>query len=166
MFVMRPARQRGFSLLGLSIALFVLAVVGALVTPTAIHRLRTHRVRALIADLQQFGGILQQHAHDHGDWPAAATAAGAFPPGLEQALASTNWSKSTPIGGQYVWLVDTLQRGQRVRAAIGVVSTPSNPVAMNKSLANELLAQAKQSPSIGWRLRLGFRNEPIYVLEQ
>jgi type II secretory pathway pseudopilin PulG len=163
---MRLGSARGFTLLGLSIALFLASAVIAIATPAIMRALRAHRAHAALADLQQFASVLQQYAHDHGDWPAAGTTPGGFPPGLDTALGRTHWAEHTPIGGQYVWLVNTLQRGERVRAAIGIASTANAAVSLDQPLVDEFLRQAKTIPAINWRLRLGFHNEPVLVLEQ
>lgn len=163
---MRLGPARGFTLLGLSIALFLASAVIAIATPAIMRALRAYRAHAALAELQQFASVLQQYAHDHGDWPPAAATPGGFPPGLDAALGRTPWSKPTPIGGQYVWLVNTLERGERVRAAIGIASTANTTVSLDQPLVDELLRQAKMVPTINWRLRLGFRNEPVLVLEQ
>jgi type II secretory pathway pseudopilin PulG len=163
---MRHGPARGYSLIGISIALFVLSVAAVFATPALQRKIRAHRVSAALADLQQFASLLERYAHDHGDWPPAATAPSAVPLGLEAALGSTRWTQPTPLGGRYVWLVDTLQRGERVRAAVAIVSTSNAPLKLDQPLAKELLRQAASIHTIGWRLRLGFRNEPVFVLEQ
>jgi type II secretory pathway pseudopilin PulG len=163
---MRHGPARGFSFFGISIALFGLTVVALFTTPVLQRMIRAQRVSATLTDLQRFASALEQYAHDHGDWPAAATAPGACPPGLDTTLGATRWSQPTPIGGHYVWLVDTLQRGERIRAAIAIVNTGREPLTLDKALVRELLDQAKGMRAIGWRLRLGFRNEPVFVLEQ
>jgi type II secretory pathway pseudopilin PulG len=163
---MRHGPARGFSLFGVSIALFALSIIAVFATPVVQRMIRVHRVSATLADLQQFASVLEKYAHDHGDWPSAATAPSAFPPGLDATLGPTRWTQPTPLGGRYVWLVDTLQRGERVRAAIAIVSTGGNSMTLDKPLAEELLRQAALIRAIGWRLRLGFRNEPVFVLEQ
>jgi type II secretory pathway pseudopilin PulG len=161
----RPSAA-GFTVLGLSLLLFALSVAFALVVPAF---QRVHRItcaRAAVSDLRQFDAAFQQYAHDHGDWPAATGNPGAIPPGLEAALAGTRWSKPTPLGGRYVWFVDTVQRAQHFRAAIGIVTVGEQHVTTDVRDLQELLRQARNDEVARHRLQLGFRNEPVYVLEQ
>lgn len=161
------ARPDGaFTLLGLSVVLFALSVGFALVVPAFQHARRVSRARETMADLRQFKAAFERYAHDHGDWPPTVTAPGAIPAGMESALAGTHWTAPTPLGGRYVWLLDSVQRGQHFRAAIGIVTVGNDEVTDDRRDLNRLLAAA-QNDGLEWhRLRLGFRNEPVYVLEQ
>lgn len=157
--------KRESALFGVALLLFALALVAASTIPALQQARRLARARATIADLRQFQAAFQAYAHDRGDWPAGGAAPGAIPPGMDGVLAASNWVKSAPIGGSYVWLIDTLQCGERPRAAIAIVSTASHRVSDD---ARQLAALREQAGAGGLdpsRLRLGFRNEPILVLE-
>ncbi len=156
---------RGSSLLGLSILLFGLSIAFAFALPAFERAQRTARARAVLADLQQFEKVFQQYAHDHGDWPPGATGPGAIPPGMEAALGSTHWRQTTPIGGHYIWFINVVAAGMRPRAAIAIASTADEPVSDDKRQLDALTREVAATRLPAHRLRLGFRDEPVYALE-
>ncbi len=156
-------QERGFLLLGLSIALFALAIAATFAVPAWQRSQRVTRARDTLAALNAFAVQFQSYARDNGDWPVASTLPGEFPPGMEHLLATSPWRHSAPIGGRYVWLADSMQRGERIRAAIAITTVSGNPVSDDRRQLDELLRQAKEAGAAA--VRLGFRNEPIYVLE-
>lgn len=161
---MRSARAA--SLLGLSLVLFVLSVVFYFAWPAWQSAQRAARARAVVADLKQFEQVFRQYAHDHGDWPAGSSGAGAIPEGMNAALATTHWSAVTPIGGHYIWFTNVAEAGERPRGAIAIVSTATNAVSDDRRQLDALMQEAPTARLDAHQLRLGFRNEPVYVLEQ
>ena len=161
---MRSAR--GSSLLALSFLIFALSVAFSFALPAFQRAQRAARARAVLADLAQFERAFQQYAHDRGDWPAGSSDAAAIPEGMKAALAPNHWSTITPIGGHYIWFTNVAEAGERPRAAIAIVSTASNAVSDDQRQLAVLLQEAPAAHLDAHRLRLGFRNEPVYVLEQ
>lgn len=155
-------RQRS-RFLSAAILLFAIALLGWVAAPFARTLQQRARARATVAELKAFCDVFVAYAHRRGDWPPSSPAPGEAPPELADALKRLGWSRSTPLGGRYVWLADSRQRGQRVPAAIALVSLPQDQVANDEAQLQALLAAAESS---GMRqLRLGFRNEPVLALE-
>lgn len=161
-----PARARaaGFTLLVVSFVLFVAAIVGAFALPHWQASQRVSRARTTVTALKHFVRAFQQYANDHGDWPAAVNAPGAYPAGMDAALGAA-WQEPTPIGGHYVWLIQTVQRGERVRAAIAIVSAGGSAASSDQRQLEEFVRQAKAGGIETHRLRLGYRDQPVYILE-
>ena len=152
-------RSRGSVVLVVAAVLFLIALAANLALPAWQRSQRLTHAQAAAAQLKQFATAFQNFAQSRGDWPAAA-APGAVPTGMEKALANTPWLQPTPLGGRYVWLTNTMERGERVQAAIAIVSAGSDRVAADSAQLDELLRQANDP-----RLRLGFQNQPVLVLE-
>lgn len=153
-------------LFALSLVLFALSVAAYFGVPRWQARQQTRQAERTVADLQRFAAAFQRYAHDHGDWPESSAAPSHVPPGMQDLLKDTGWDRPAPIGGRYVWLTDTPQLGQRVHAAIAVVSLTDAAVTGDKRQLAELLRIGTASGPVSRPLRLGFRNEPIYILEQ
>lgn len=156
-------RDGGYVLFSVSLVLFVVAVVATFAVPSWQHSQRLTRAQATLADLKEFEAAFRAYAHDNADWPATALP-GALPKGVEAQILS-RWQKSTPLGGRYVWMTDTYQRGQRLRACIAIVSVTGNPVSDEEQQLTVLHEQAQLAGFPPNRLRFGFRHEPILVLE-
>lgn len=120
----------------------------------------------MAADLKQFEQAFQRYAHDHGDWPSGSVGPSAIPAGMDDALKSTAWTSPTPIGGRYIWFTNVVEAGERPRAAIAIVSTPTDPVSNDHRQLDALMRAAPGARLDAHELRLGFRREPVYVLEQ
>lgn len=160
----RPDRD-GFSILGFSVALFLLSVAAAVAVPAIQRQVRHARARATAADIRQFHHVFQYYARIHGNWPRGTTTPGAIPAGMTSALAGTDWTRPTPIGGRYIWLTHTAQRGERLHATIAIVSVTGNAVSDDRrelTLIDRLIDDGNLTMG---RFRLGFDNTPLYVLE-
>jgi type II secretory pathway pseudopilin PulG len=152
-------------LLAVSLVVFALSLAAALVIPSLQSAARHARSAAVSRDVRAFLPAFQAYTHDHGDWPAAANAPGEYPPGMEKYLSHTAWKNVTPLDGHYAWLVDTPQRGERLRAVIAIVSVAANNVTTDTRQLAELDHELDDgSPDTG-RMRLGFHHYPIYVVE-
>ena len=161
----RRARTAGFTLLELSVVLFIISVLVALGVP-ALKKLQFRaRATAVANDLRVFSGALQTYVHDKGDWPAGASTPGEFPAGMEGYLRESNWSHATPVGGRYVWAPNTLQQGERYRAAIVLSSATGSSVTEDRNQLLELDRVIDDGNVETGNFRLGFRNYPVFVLE-
>lgn len=157
-------RQHGSSSLRLAIGLCVLAAGSVLLAPLARRLAVERRATAAAEQLRVFSAAFQAHAHDRGDWPPMAQA-GEIPPGMQERLAGTGWSSPTPIGGRYRWLRRSPQQGQRFEAAITITSVGHNPVSDDRALLEEIDRQLDDGELATGQFRLGFRNQPLLVLE-
>lgn len=164
-----PARRLpnecGFTILELSVVVFIISVLAALAVPAIKKTVLEARSAAVVNDLRVFGGVLQSYAHERGDWPAGPAEPGAFPPGMEGYLRTTNWENPTPIGGLYTWSPHTIQQGERYRAAIVLSTLGENKVSADRLQLTDLDRRLDDGNLDTGKLRLGFRNHPVYVLE-
>jgi type II secretory pathway pseudopilin PulG len=123
------------------------------------------RAAATASDLRAFSTALQSYVRDKGDWPDGPTEPGAFPAGTESYLRSANWTHSTPIGGRYMWATTTPQQGERYRAVIVIASVPGDPAADDREQLLAIDRLLDDGNLARGKFRLGFRNQPIFVLE-
>jgi prepilin-type N-terminal cleavage/methylation domain-containing protein len=164
-----PARRRpdtaGFSLVEISVVVLIISLLAALGVP---HWKKAHlnaRATAVANDLRVFAGAFQTYAQERGDWPAAAAAPAEIPAGMQNYLAVTSWQRPTPVGGQYAWARDTLQQGERYRAAVLLQSVGENRVTVDRQLLLDLDHKIDDGNLDTGNFRLGFRNQPVFVIE-
>lgn len=155
----------GFTLLELSVVLFIISVVAALAVPAIKKASLEARSTTVVNDLRVFAGALQTYTQEWGDWPAGNSEPGVFPPGMEGYLRTTNWERKTPIGGFYTWSPNTVQQGQRYRAAIAIATVGPAKVSSDRVQLVDLDRKLDDGSLDTGQLRLGFRNQPVYVLE-
>jgi prepilin-type N-terminal cleavage/methylation domain-containing protein len=161
----RPTSTAGFSLLELSVVVFIISVLATLAVP-AIRKVNLEaRSTTVVNDLRVYAAALQTYAQEKGDWPDAGAAPGEFPHGMDGYLGKTNWERVTPIGGLYTWSPNTMQAGERHRAAIVISSVGDNKVSIDHAQLTDLDKKIDDGVFDTGTFRLGFRNYPVYVLE-
>jgi type II secretory pathway pseudopilin PulG len=163
--IRRRGRAAGFSVLGLSLVFLLVSVLASFAVPALQQAVRAARAKAVADDLRGFAAAFQAYARQHGDWPPAGTESGAVPPGMAGPLGSTHWQRATPLGGRYTWAPNTLQRGERYRAAIMLASTAAAAVSADRQQLLELDRAIDDGDLATGAFRLGYRNFPVYVLE-
>jgi prepilin-type N-terminal cleavage/methylation domain-containing protein len=165
----RPARplstRAGFSLVEISMAILIISIVAALAVPHLKKSHLTARAVAVANDLRVFAGAFQSYAQERANWPAATAVPGEFPAGMQNYLAATSWQRVTPIGGQYAWARETQQQGERYQAALLIQSVGENRVTSDRQLLVELDRKLDDGNLDTGNFRLGFRNQPVFVLE-
>jgi general secretion pathway protein G len=159
------ARTAGFSLVELSVVVLIISLLAAFAVPYWKKAQLNARAVAVANDLRVFAGAFQSYAQDRGDWPAATLAAAEIPTGMQGYLPSTSWQRTTPVGGQYAWARDTLQQGERYRAALLLLSVGDNRVTTDRQLLLDLDHKLDDGNLDTGNFRLGFRNQPVFVIE-
>ncbi len=149
----------------LSVVLFIISVVAALGVPAFKRITLNARSAAAINDLRVFAGAFQSYAHDRGDWPAATGVPGEIPPGMQNYLSATNWEKATPIGGAYTWAENSLQQGERYRAVLIISSVGDNIVTADRQQLTDIDHKIDDGNLETGNFRLGYRNQPVFVIE-
>ena len=73
----------------------------------AVPGFKVIKLRALsasfVSDARSFSEAFQRYAQEKGSFPATAGVA-VVPPGMEDYIASTDWTKTASIGGNYRWV--------------------------------------------------------------
>lgn len=144
---------------------FIISVMVAIAVPAFLKVLIESRASAVANDFRVFTAAFQTYVHEKGDWPPDASGPGAIPPGMETYLGPTGWSRVTPIGGHYQWAPNTLQQGQRYRAAITISTTDDSTVSADLVQLVELDRKIDDGNLDTGNFCLGFRNYPVFVLE-
>ena len=116
-------------------------------------------------DLRVYSGAFQAYAQEHGDWPPGGTPPGTFPPGMEGYLSQTNWSRKTPIGGNYQFATQSPQEGGRYAAVIIIASNGANTVTSDFNQLSDIDSKLDDGNLATGNFFLGFRNYPVFVLE-
>jgi len=88
-----------------------------------------------------------------------------FPPGMDGYLSQTNWSRTSPIGGNYQFATQSPQQGSRYAAVIIIASTKNNPVTSDANQLTDIDKKLDDGNLATGNFFLGYRNRPVFVLE-
>jgi hypothetical protein len=116
-------------------------------------------------DLRVYSGAFQAYTQEHGDWPPGGGAPGVFPPGMEGYLNQTNWSRTTPIGGNYQFATQSPQAGGRYAAVIIIATVGNNAVTSDANQLTDIDRKLDDGSLDTGNFFLGYRNYPVFVLE-
>jgi prepilin-type N-terminal cleavage/methylation domain-containing protein len=161
----RRGRTAAFSLVELSVTVLIISVLATLAVPYWKKSQLNARSTALANDLRVFAGAFQSYAAERSDWPAATFVPGETPAGMQGYLSATNWERITPIGGSYTWARDTVQQSERYRAALLIQSVGENRVTQDRQLLLAIDRRLDDGNLETGNFRLGFRNQPVFVIE-
>jgi len=157
--------RAGFSLLELSVVVAILSVVLAVAVPLARRLLLEARIAAIGNDIRVLTAAFQTYAQERGDWPPGDGTPGAVPAAMEGYLNSATWNKPTPFGGRYTWDPNSNHQGSRHRAVILIASIPESPVTSDRHQLLALDAEFDDGNFASGQIQLGYRNQPIFILE-
>ncbi len=143
----------------------IIGLLAAMAVPELKKNMINTRSSAVMNDLRVYAGAYQAYAQEHGDWPPGGGAPGVFPPGMEGYLSSTNWSRTTPIGGNYQFATQSPQGGGRYAAVIIIASTTNNPVSSDFVQLSDIDKKLDDGNLSTGNFFLGYRNFPVFVLE-
>jgi type II secretory pathway pseudopilin PulG len=147
------------------VVVLVIGILAAAAVPALKKNAQNARSSAVMNDLRVYAGAFQAYAQEHGDWPAGGGAPGAFPPGMDGYLSQTNWSRTTPIGGNYQFATQSPQQGSRYAAVIIISSTRKNPVTSDFNQLSDIDTKLDDGDLTTGNFFLGYRNYPVFVLE-
>lgn len=162
----RLMRSRaGFTLLELSVVVAIISVVLAFAVPLARQLLLDARIAAVENDFRVFTTAFQTYAQERGDWPPGDGTPGIIPPEMAGYLNQSAWSKPTPLGGRYAWDPHSRHQGSRHRAVILIASIPESPVTSDRHQLLALDAKLDDGNLATGQIQVGYRNQPIFILE-
>ncbi len=143
----------------------IIGVLAAASVPALKKNARNARSSAVMNDLRVFSGAFQAYAQEHGDWPPGGGAPGAFPQGMDGYLSQTNWSRTTPIGGNYQFATQSPEQGNRYAAVIIIASSKGNRVTSDANQLEDIDTKLDDGNLMTGNFFLGYRNYPVFVLE-
>lgn len=159
----RTDPQRGATMLAAAIGIFALGLVAAIGIPQWRSSLQQRRAAAVVADLHEFVRAFEAYVRKHGEWPPPTRAAGEVPAGMESALGA-RWSQRPVSGLRYLWAPDSLQRGQRHRAAIVLWRDGGSQLPGERRLVEEIDAQLDDGNLLGGKFQIGYADRPFLVI--
>ncbi len=143
----------------------IIGILGALSIPAFKKNTINARSSTVMNDLRVFSGAFQEYVQEHGDWPPGGGAPGEFPPGMDGYLSQTNWGRTTPIGGLYQFATQSPQQGGRYAAVIIIASSGANLVSSDANQLTDIDTKLDDGNLSTGNFFLGYRNQPVYVLE-
>jgi type II secretory pathway pseudopilin PulG len=149
----------------MSVVVLIIGILAAASVPALKKNAQNARSSAVMNDLRVFSGAFQAYAQEHGDWPPGGTDPGTFPAGMEGYLGQTNWTRTSPIGGNYQFTTQSPQAGGRYAAVIIIASTAGNPVSPDFNQLSDIDTKLDDGNLAAGNFFLGYRNYPVFVLE-
>jgi type II secretory pathway pseudopilin PulG len=147
------------------VVVLIIGMLAAVAVPQLKKNMISARSSAVMNDLRVYSGAFQAYAQEHGDWPPGGGAPGVFPPGMDGYLNQTNWSRTTPIGGNYQFATQSPQAGGRYAAVIIIASTLNNAVSSDSNQLSDIDRKLDDGNLTTGNFFLGYRNYPVFVLE-
>lgn len=102
------------------IVVTIIGILSALARPAFQRIVTLARGNALMNDFRVFATGFAQYAQTNGAFPASYTTAGGFPATMAGLINRSQWTRRSPIGGNYAFLKDNTIGGVRYRALIRV----------------------------------------------
>ncbi len=147
------------------VATTILSMLFLVGVPTYQRLQRKARTATIVSDFRVFAAAFQAHAHDAGSWPVEAVA-GVVPPGMvSDEFKSENWTRRTPMGGQFDWENNQLHVGVRYRAAIAIVGTTAAPLVLDYAQLTDVDRAIDDGDLNTGNFRLGFGDCGLFVIE-
>lgn len=156
---------RAFTLVEIGVVVFIVGLVAALAVPQIKKMILAARSEATINDLRVFTQAFEHHLQEKGDWAPEQAIPGAYPVGMEGYLRQSNWEKRTPIGGYYNWERQIRHNGQRLQAAIAISSKDGEQVTTDRLQLEDIDRRLDDGDLTTGKFRLGYRNEPVLIIE-
>jgi prepilin-type N-terminal cleavage/methylation domain-containing protein len=158
---------RGFTLVELMVVVLIISVLATISVPALQRMQRKTKTATIVNDFRVFGAAFDTYAQEIGTWPAD-TAAGVFPPEMDQRINQTAWLRTTPMGGQYNWESNQLHFGVTYRAAIAINATAGAPLPLDNNMLLDLehaIDGKNQTNWFGGSFHLGTGTVPLYIIQ-
>jgi len=162
---MRTSSLRGIPLSGIALIALATGLACWFLLPWLAARRVTAQSQAVAQDLAHFSKAFQSYLRDKGDWPPDDAPPGTIPAGMEAYLKNSNWGGTTALGGRYRWQYLSRHRGQMIRASILITGTATEVLNLKTSVLESIDRQLDDGRLDKGTFRLGFANEPLWILE-
>jgi prepilin-type N-terminal cleavage/methylation domain-containing protein len=156
-------KTAAFSLVEIMVVVTIISMLAAMGVPALKNVQRRTVATAIGNDLRAFAAAFDVYAHETGDWPAEA-AEGVFPTEMANRIKSTDWLRTTPLGGQYNWDNNQTHAGTRYRAAIAISSTASAPFVPDVDLLEAIDSVIDDGNLATGNFRIGADDEPVFII--
>lgn len=157
--------DRGFTLAEIAVVTLIISILAALAVPYFKQSIISARSDTLINDLRVFTQAFQAHLQEKGDWPAEQADPGQLPTGMDGYLRQSNWERVSPIGGYYNWDNQQRHNGLKLQAVIAICTVGEIKVTSDRIQLEDIDRKLDDGNLSTGNFRLGFRNEPIYIIE-
>lgn len=115
-----PKRVKGFTLVEIMVVVTLIGLLAMLSVP-AFKRVKLRAVSATFtSDMRLFTEAFQRYAQENGSFPPISDP-GVMPDGMSGYIDLDDWSRTTPIGGNFRWL-STPEGGGAVMVAGSTLS--------------------------------------------
>ncbi len=161
----RLAGVRAFTLVEIAIVVLIIGLVASIAVPQIKKTIIAARSETVINDMRVFSQSFEHYLQEKGDWPSATSNPGEYPSGMDGYLNKTNWGRRTPIGGLYNWQSQARHSGLKITAAIAISSVDGNDVSSDRLQLEDIDRRIDDGDLSTGSFRLGFGNEPIYIIE-
>jgi len=159
----RTIAQRAFTLIELSVVVFIIGLLAAIALPTLKRVAQKARVAAVANDLRTFTTALQTYNLQNGKWPADVTPA-IMPKEMVGALPAA-FIRKTPIGGNYDWDQNVAPNGFLTKAAITLITQGTNKLSGDTALLTAIDKALDDGNLKTGNVRLGSTNALVYIIE-
>lgn len=145
-----------------SFGLVALVLAGVLVFLAGREWNSRARAARCAEELRGLAAAFEQFRQEEGKWPAAATARGAIPAGMERLLSADMWARPTPLGGHYAWVKAARQNPPALAITAFV---PDAPLALSADQLRRIDALLDDGDLATGRFRTGFNGWPVFFLK-
>jgi prepilin-type N-terminal cleavage/methylation domain-containing protein len=110
-----PTNHRGFTLIEILVVVVILGIMAAIVVPRFAGTTQDAQIGAFISSVKTYADAAEYYAAREGSYPVDGSS-GAVPAGFESYIDGDEWTRGTPLGGDW----DTEFNDSGVTAAVGV----------------------------------------------
>lgn len=154
------AASASLTLVEAGLGLLALVLAGVLVFLAGKEWNARARAARCADELRGLAAGFERYRREEGKWPAAATARGAIPAGMERFLAADTWMRPTPLGGHYAWV----KAARKNPPALAITAfVPDAP--LDLSQLRRIDALLDDGDLTTGRFRTGFNGWPTYFLK-
>jgi type II secretory pathway pseudopilin PulG len=110
--------------------MIVVIIIGllAVMAYPAFMKVKTHSLASRISnDFRAFAGLFEVYTLDNGTYPPDASP-GVLPAGMEDYIKISNWSATSPIGGNYDWIFNGSSGTPIAAVSINGYTTNDDPI--------------------------------------